>query len=1358
MPDAALRRPDLSLLDSLTGLPNRRALMAVLRDRVPAGQGSLVLLDLDHFREASRNLPRKEVDRIVLEVAGRFRGALSPDAVIFRYAGDAFCAVQSDPDRDRAAAMAENLRSALTRTPFTLGEPATTQTYIPITASAAVAAFPMDGRSAPLVVEAAEVALFVAKHEGRNRTAVAGRLDPNSLAEIGVYRGLPCPVLVGRVAEQTRLRQVASDVRHVGPTVALLSGAPGLGKSRLMRELSLWARAERFVVLSATCQEARAGLPYSTLAEQVQNLLTLDRNVALAALEKLQPAHRAALSVIVPDLPLLGPVPEVELSKYSQNIFDAFGALLDELSKGGSLFLAVDEVEHADWASLQALRAAVHRRVPLFLVAATDWETGGLDRTPAGELLRDRALTGVLSVPLGPLSTDDMRKMFQAILPEAEVASGAAEQLLSAARGNPLYVEETVRSLLLRGRIRLVAGRWSVPKLEPDDLPHDTEGALAAVAKAIPARADSLLTGAAVLGSQFDPELLQEVLGQEEMEMVDLLDEARRARLVVASDSGTDLLTFPAAHARRVRLASSAEHVRKEIHGRLGVVQEARHGGDASHLADELAFHYGRAGNAPRARHFEGIARRRAALIEPPRPEGSRRARLETIKEALSSAAQEHALAMMRHFCAAIKVGRLYPQSSQVAAGFVTQLRQEFEALLSRAGAGFTFASTAEGPTLNGVKCDAGVAADFAALLEERLIESMTVLRSFNPARLEALVGAFMERIDRVRATPDLWERFLERERLEALDLVQKAYQARSGEKLVRQENPLPPEVLPALRDLLRHLKAAADNLRLYPPGHFLVKESAAQATSSLTGFVRCVPAVTLGTAEGELVVNGQPGDRKFFGDAGVFMVLQIDRRDLKSITLKEGLQEEEALGLIQILALPADDPAGAAIVAKLVHVEFGAREYERAEEGAEEVALAPPPKPLRSELRARKLLAESYDKFLSSDLDDQFSVLVEALAYGAGRPVAEELLDRLGSHFHDIDLDHRVKAFTLLSRLLAFASPTTRKVGVVRSAPPLKQRLQEDMDPNYFCAASDVLPFWIPAAATVGCLREVAEVAGPTLRKRADASETPPDIASLCRENLQRISESGVYPVIQAAVQKPKQDERVAAVSILIAVGGQALQRLLEILIDEPNLAARRQIAMALGLQGPRMAEELAKVLDGKVSLDRLGRILEVAEPLMAPPLLARLGELAEGGSPEIQKEILQAAAQWTPERSAAILRKLIGSPQVAQRDKGIALATQMRLGEVAADLARLLQSTTDERLMAACSDYFAEAPSAVAVPILMKIAARRPRWFGLVKGYAPQTRAAAVRALQRQGSKQAEEAAHQAEHDPAVRALVRQ
>ncbi len=1351
MPDT----DSIPLHDGPTGLGNRRALLAALRERVPAGEGAIVLLDLDGFRPISTRIGREASDKVLVEATRRLRAAAPEGAPLFRYAGDSFALLLPVGGRDEAEAAAEALRAAVASAPYGEGPQA-----FKLTGSAGAASFPLDGRSPAAVIESAERALLVAKHSGRNRTGVAGKLDAGKLAEIGVFRGLPCPVLVGRAEEQSRLYQLLRDVQESGPAVALLTGAPGHGKTRLAREFAAWARGEHAVVLTGTAQEERSGFPYALLADQVDGLVTADPPRILPHLEALDPAHRAALAVVLRHPPAWTGLPEIDLANYGKLVFEAFGELLEGLARGGPVVLVADEAEHGDDASFQVYGAAIAKRLPVLLLIASDASDETLDRTPAGDFVR--ALPAPPArIGVGPLPPEESRQVLRAILPDAEADPVQVERLVAASHGNPLYLEESVRALLLRGRIRLSGGRWKFPVLDAQDLPGSLEEAVRAVIGALPTRANSLLLRAAVLGARADSDLLSELAGQDETELLDLIDEVRRSRLLVLSDTGEDILSFPAAHARRLRLAAADPADRKEIHGRVGVVQEARHGGDVSHLADELAYHYGQAGQESKARHFGEIARRQADLLRPPIVHGTRRQRIPPVTDDLTPAALEHAHSVMRHLAGVLKVGRLYPQWSQVASQFTTQLRASLEGLLA-SGPGVTFTVVPGGLEINGKPAPEKVAAEFAALLEERLLGSITILSGFGFDKLDLVLRAFAEPIDRLRAGPDLWDRFLTREGLEAIDLVQKAYQAREFRRTTAMhgDTPVPEEHLPALREVVRGLKAAVDALKLYPPGHPLVEESASALVRHFAALLEHVEAVTFAATDGEFVVNGMPTDAKFFADAGQFLAREIATRELKSISVWRGLAEDEVRALVSFLSMASGEPdrAGFAdrLLASLVHASIGGRSYERIEEGQAEFEMKPGPKPIRSEVRAREHLAKPYERFLGSELEQQFHLLLEALSFGQGKELAGRLVDRLGSHFHDKDLAHRTHAFQILTRAMAFASPMTRRVEVEHSASPLEKRLAEDVHPAYFRAAANVLPVWIPAAATVGCLRELSGLARKTLRPRADSDDTPPEISATCESALQLLPQSRAYDSVLAAIRRPDPAERAAALDILVAVGGPAMERLVELLGEESDPAVRKDIAKLLAPHADLVGADVARALGLANPPERVAAYLPLMEWLATPHAVGPLADLLENGGSDLRRAALQTVEKWPRPVASAVVRRLLSHPTPAHRDLGLDLASKLKMTEVSPEIGRLLEAADDESLLRLCCHYFAFCPNPAVVPQLARIAGRRPKFLGMVRGYAPATRAAAVNALFAHKGHQAEEVIAIAEKDPDLRGLL--
>lgn len=160
--------------DGLTGLMNRRALIEALqreveRCRRKASALSVVMIDLDHFKDVNDRHGHAMGDAVLRGVASTLRSGIRAVDIAGRYGGEELCLVLPDTDAAGAATVAETLRAAVAAQPYEDGGHS-----VSITASFGVATFDKEGRnSADLLLRAADEALYAAKTGGRNRVSVA---------------------------------------------------------------------------------------------------------------------------------------------------------------------------------------------------------------------------------------------------------------------------------------------------------------------------------------------------------------------------------------------------------------------------------------------------------------------------------------------------------------------------------------------------------------------------------------------------------------------------------------------------------------------------------------------------------------------------------------------------------------------------------------------------------------------------------------------------------------------------------------------------------------------------------------------------------------------------------------------------------------------------------------------------------------------------------------------------------------------------------------------------------------------------------------------------------------------------------
>ena len=161
----------LSITDPLTGLYNRRLLENRLEEEISRSQRqdqkfSVIMADLDHFKVYNDVLGHLSGDKALKKVAELMRSTAREMDVVTRYGGEEFCLVLPGAGKQESLFVAERLRRAIEAANFP-GE-----SHLPqgrLTISLGISAFPDDGNTPELLLHAADLALYRAKHNGRNR-------------------------------------------------------------------------------------------------------------------------------------------------------------------------------------------------------------------------------------------------------------------------------------------------------------------------------------------------------------------------------------------------------------------------------------------------------------------------------------------------------------------------------------------------------------------------------------------------------------------------------------------------------------------------------------------------------------------------------------------------------------------------------------------------------------------------------------------------------------------------------------------------------------------------------------------------------------------------------------------------------------------------------------------------------------------------------------------------------------------------------------------------------------------------------------------------------------------------------------
>lgn len=330
--------------------------------------------------------------------------------------------------------------------------------------------------------------------------------------------------MVGRAAELSALRGRLELLRGTGTGgLVVVAGEPGVGKSRLVRELAGVAAEARLTVL--TGRAVPNGEPYRPLVEALSRAL---RDRGLPDDDALRP-YLPVLAAVLPDAEVAGGRTDPRGGAVlGEAVLRLLAALAGGRTAGGTL-LVLEDLHWVDPDTLTVLTYLAHAAdsAPLLLVV-TSREERGLPQ-PLLELV---AATQATVLPIGRLGPDDVRELVESCLtgrPPEEVVAFVRDN----ADGLPLLIEELLTGLGAVGALN-PAGRLVGP-LTPA-VPRTFGATVRRRVESLDPAARSVVRAAAVLGRRFDWSLLPEVTGRPEAEVLAGLRSAVQSGLVEADE------------------------------------------------------------------------------------------------------------------------------------------------------------------------------------------------------------------------------------------------------------------------------------------------------------------------------------------------------------------------------------------------------------------------------------------------------------------------------------------------------------------------------------------------------------------------------------------------------------------------------------------------------------------------------------------------------------------------------------------------------------------------------------------------------------------------------------------------------
>jgi DNA-binding SARP family transcriptional activator len=407
---------------------------------------------------------------------------------------------------------------------------------------------------------------------------------------------------VGREGERAELRRLMEQTRAGTGALVMVGGEPGVGKSRLAEEVRRQCEADGFATFAGHCYEAAGAPPYVPVVEAFEQALAAAPSPD--AFRQFLGDEASEIARLVPKLrrlcPDIPPPLELPAEQERRYLFNSVLEVLARTAAGRPTLLILDDIHWADEPTMLLIAHIAERLagMPVLIVGLyrdNELDAGRPLSKTFVELIRRRLAQ---RLRLERLPADGVSQMLTG-LANQEPPPRLVEVVYAQTEGNPFFTEEVFRHLVEEGRLFDADGRFRTDlELGELEVPEGVRMVVAARLRRLGDDGARVLGSAAVLGRVFSFELLQALEQLPETQLLDIVDEATRARLIApaADASGDDAYIFGHELIRQTVLSELSAPRRRRLHVRAAEALERHYAAALAPQAATIANHLLQAG------------------------------------------------------------------------------------------------------------------------------------------------------------------------------------------------------------------------------------------------------------------------------------------------------------------------------------------------------------------------------------------------------------------------------------------------------------------------------------------------------------------------------------------------------------------------------------------------------------------------------------------------------------------------------------------------------------------------------------------------------------------------------------------
>jgi DNA-binding CsgD family transcriptional regulator len=414
--------------------------------------------------------------------------------------------------------------------------------------------------------------------------------------------------LVGRSAELAVLSRIIDEAAKGAGRSVFVVGEGGIGKTRLAAAAAERATKSGWIVATGRAYPVETGVPYALFSDA---LLPIVQKLEPSTLSVLTRGGAADLGYLFPNL---GTPPDRERalsgadpSEVKARLLWNFTQFLGRLTSRQPLLIVLENLQWADASSLELLHFVARqiegqKIVLLGTYNESERDSNAFLRSTEQSLLSIGALTIQKLAPLERAEVQDfVQQMFGV---DKTSTRHFSTMLYDSTRGNPFFVEATLKSLVDSGALTQKDGRWTGWEMETLHVPSTIRDVLKARVGRLSPNARALANLAAVIGTRAPYDTLAKVSGLSESEIIAGLDELLAQRVLQETGS-VDSIHYDFTHPllQQVIYTELGQARARLLHATIAEALESLYGSSALAHADELALHFAKA-------HSQSLARK----------------------------------------------------------------------------------------------------------------------------------------------------------------------------------------------------------------------------------------------------------------------------------------------------------------------------------------------------------------------------------------------------------------------------------------------------------------------------------------------------------------------------------------------------------------------------------------------------------------------------------------------------------------------------------------------------------------------------------------------------------------------------